>query len=138
MSDAPNTGEERVEQDGTALAAARQEAAGYRVDRNRAQLDRDVILLAARKGVDPDAALRLIDTGNVSREDGKHIGVETAFDAMMERFPMLNPAAKPKPSTGGPAAAPLESGSEPLTREDLKGKSAAWINENWDRVKAIL
>lgn len=138
MSDAPNTETGAGEQDAAAISAARQEAARNRVERNAAQLDRDVILLAARKGVDPDAALRLIDTGQVTREDGRHVGVETAFDAMMERFPMLSPATKPKPSTGGPPAAPLESGAEPLTREDLKGKSAAWINENWDRVKAVL
>ena len=112
------------------------EAARYRTERNAAQLELAIHREAHSRGLDPEATARLIDRADVRRENGAYTGLGAAIDAAVKRFPGVVRAAKP--ATGGSPAAPAQTGTEPLTRDDLKGKSAAWINANWDRVKAVV
>lgn len=108
------------EQAATALRQARAEAA--------------VAQAAAKHGFPVSLAVKLTEVE--FDDNGQPLGVAEAVAKLATEYPQLVAQSAPTPTTA------VMNGARPkksnLTPDDLRGKSPAWINENWDEVKNVL
>jgi hypothetical protein len=95
---------------------------------NRALVRAAASTVASKVGaIDVDAVLALMPSDTVTVDGDEVIGVDEAIEALRTSKPHL--FSKPKPSPGSADGGQQSPKSAQWTREDLKGKSPAQINE---------
>lgn len=81
------------------------------------------------KVADANAALKLLDEAHLDTDGNVNV------DALLHAYPFLaptQPGRAPVPAANAPRAA----GDGPLTADDFRGKSQAWIEANLHRLRA--
>lgn len=93
-------------------------------------LKAEVATAAQKHGLPVDLAMKLIDVEY--DDEGNPLNVEKAVAQVAQAYPQLVQAPSSAAMNGARPKKPS------LTKDDLKGKSAQWINDHWDEVRDIL
>ena len=121
------------------LAEAEQARMEWETRARMAALKAEVTTIAARQGLDPELAWRLLDTEAVEWDEDdplKPLGVAEALAELLQKWPHLKAA---RAAAGSPAqVSPARGRQGRLTVEQIQKMTPQEIMDNWDEVMKVL
>lgn len=112
---------------------------------NKRSLDYEAVVLANKLGiVDPDAAVRLLDTGDIEwNEAGKPTNLQSLMESLLEKKPYLKAQTKPPvpdltATNSASTSGRTDSRGSALTLEEIKKMDISEYSKRQEEVNAFL